>query len=268
MVARSRRMEVLPTTGLLARMRMAVRAIVPPQWRPSAYLTNLTRAQTNSIVRAGPFAGMKYGAVAVGSVYIAKLLGTYERELAGAIERIIASMPVKIVVVGAAEGYYAVGLARRCPEAEIVAFESDAAGRTALAETARLNGVVRQVAIHEKCEPADLAESLTDPSRTVIVCDVEGYEDVLLDPVELPGLAQASLLVELHDFLIPGIAERLRDRFRKTHRIEEIYELDRASSEFPYTTPYTRLMPQRYVLWAVRDHRPFRMSWLWMESKV
>jgi len=65
---------------------LSVRKAVPGQFRPITYLTSLTRRRTGCRVHAGPFKGMRYGLISVGSAYIPKLLGTYERELAILIE--------------------------------------------------------------------------------------------------------------------------------------------------------------------------------------
>jgi len=70
---------------------------------------------TNRTVASGPFRGMRYVARAYHSAYHAKLLGTYEMELHGIVEELCRETPGIIVDVGAAEGYYAVGLAMRLP---------------------------------------------------------------------------------------------------------------------------------------------------------
>src|SRR4051812_22623153 len=83
-------------------------------------------------VLSGPFEGMHYSDRSVGSAFFPKVLGTYERELH---ERIRAcfQMGVRTVIdVGAAEGYYAVGLAMRIPGVQVVAFETEEAGRVAI----------------------------------------------------------------------------------------------------------------------------------------
>ena len=72
----------------------------------------------DGVVRHGPFAGLQYPELtAVGSALYPKLLGSYQREIQGWIEEICAAGYSEIVDVGFAEGYYAVGLARRLPRA-------------------------------------------------------------------------------------------------------------------------------------------------------
>ena len=77
-------------------------------------------------VLSGPFKGMRYPLRSSGQGgLLPKLLGTYERELSPAIERLISDRPTLVVNVGAAEGYYAVGLALRAPQAQVIAFEME-----------------------------------------------------------------------------------------------------------------------------------------------
>jgi hypothetical protein len=99
----------------------------------------------------------------------------------------------------------------------------------------------------------------------VVICDVEGYEEKLLDPQRVPALARAVLLVELHDFIIPGITDELKKRFGATHKIKHIWQQPRSRSQFPWRTPGTRLLPKAYLDWSVSEWRPVPMAWLWME---
>src|SRR5258708_4505437 len=128
-----------------------LRQILPERFRPIGYLTRLVRHATNCRVRSGPFAGMRYVDNSVGSAYLPKLLGTYERELAEVIEEACRLRPELIIDLGAAEGYYAVGLALRNPQARVVAFEQQDIGRAALWRMAQLNGVADRIEIHGRC---------------------------------------------------------------------------------------------------------------------
>jgi hypothetical protein len=244
-----------------------LRRLMPERYRSIGYLTHLARSKTKCQVRAGVFAGTRYVEVAQGSAYIPKLLGIYERELVAQIEEMIALQPQLIVDVGAAEGYYAVGLARRLPGAHVVAFEMEPLGRQALHEMALLNNVRSQVEIHGMCEPADLASALDGQGKKVVVCDVEGYEEKLLDPVAVPALRQASILVELHDFIVPNITQTLKQRFGESHQIVEIWQAPRSREEFPWRTLGTTLLPSSYLDWSVSEWRPVQMAWLWMTPK-
>jgi hypothetical protein len=244
-----------------------LRRIVPVHYRPIGYLNHLAQRRTAGQVHAGPFAGMRYVDESVGSCFIPKLLGTYERELVREIEWICRRQPDLIIDIGAAEGYYAIGLALRIAHARVVAFEQDEAGQTALRAMAQLNGVSDRLTVRGRCEPEDLAAALAGHPAPVIVCDVEGYEQALLDPERVAGLNNAILLVETHEFLQPGVTEELCSRFACSHQVERIWQEPRNRAEFPWRTLGTMLLPVSYLDWAVSEWRPVRMSWLWMTPR-
>jgi hypothetical protein len=208
---------------------------------------------------------MKYVASGIGSVYYPKLLGVYERELHPIIEAIARLGPDRIIDIGAAEGYYAVGLALHNPKAEVVAFEEAPHGQALVREMAGGNGVTDRIRVLGRCEPADLRAELTTARRAVVVCDVEGYETTLLDPAAVPSLATAWVLVELHEFIVAGVGEMIRCRFADSHRITEIAQTHRTRADYPYLPWYTRLLPAAYATYPVNEFRPAQMSWLWLE---
>jgi hypothetical protein len=193
------------------------------------------------------------------------LLGVYERELRPIVEAITALEPARIVDIGAAEGYYAVGLALRNPRTTVIAYEQTAEGRDLLTGMAALNGVTDRLNIYGRCEPEDLRVQLGSPGRTVVICDVEGYEEKLLNPVSVPELRSSWILVELHEFVVPGITETLRKRFKPTHRITHVWQTGRGREDYPYRSWYTRLLPRAYATYLVQEFRPERMSWFWLE---
>jgi hypothetical protein len=242
-----------------------IRKIIPEEYRPIGYLTSLTRKRTRRRIRSGPFAGMQYGMSSVGSAYIPKLLGIYERELAAVIENLCVRRSQLIVDIGAAEGYYAVGLAIRNPWSRVIAFEMEAAGRTALRNMALLNGVASRIEIRGKCEPVDLESALVNVESPFVICDVEGNEESLLDPAAVPTLKNSSILVEMHDFVRPGLSDAVRNRFEPTHDVRLIGQQPRSRTDFPWRTLGTALLPGFYLDWAVSEWRPVPMTWLWMQ---
>jgi hypothetical protein len=201
----------------------------------------------------------------IGSIYIPKLLGIYERELNACFEQACALNFPLIIDVGAAEGYYAVGMALRNLKARIIAFEMNAKARATLAERVRLNDIDDRVEIRGKCEPKYLERVLADASQPFVICDAEGYESVLLDPTTVPSLRRAWILVELHEFIERGISDKTRERFVASHKITRIWQQERTIADFPFKDFYTRWLPESYLCWAVSESRPERMSWFWME---
>jgi hypothetical protein len=168
------------------------------------------------VVQNGPFKGIKYLPESANSSLLPKLVGSYEAALHPTIESLAPHRYDSVINIGCAEGYYAVGLARRWPGVRVIAFDSDPRAREMCAKLAVLNQVSNQITILGECNPQALAASIR--SRSLIVCDCEGYEAKLLDPDLVEGLDRCGILVELHptiDSTIPGLIEK---RFRKSHQ--------------------------------------------------
>jgi predicted O-methyltransferase YrrM len=148
-------------------------------------------------------------------------VGCFESELHPAIEEAIAWQPDQVVDIGAATGYYAVGLALRLPTAQVVAFESRAPTRERLRSAARLNGVEDRVAVRGRVEADDL-RALPPAERRLVVCDIEGGEAGLLTAAVVPALANAWVVVEMHDVFLPGLSSSLPRLFRESHDVEVV----------------------------------------------
>jgi hypothetical protein len=211
-------------------------------------------------VLSGPFAGMAYTGEAVGSQPGPKLLGTYESELAAVVDDCCTRTFANVVDVGAAEGYYAIGTLRRMPNANGVAFESEPAGQRLLESMAKLNGVSNRLAIHGQCALPDLSAALKPGTSNLVIMDVEGAEDELLDAQRCAGLGSAWILVETHEHLAPGVTGRLMRRFEATHEIKRIDSQPLSATTLP-TIPGLSPATIRLLADEMRSHP---MSWLWM----
>jgi hypothetical protein len=182
----------------------------------------------------GPLAGLRYPPEVIGRVYhlTAKLLGTYEQELAGVIAQQAARRPPLFADLGAADGYYAVGFARASPSTAVRAFEVDPVAKRVLRALAHANDVEGRVSLQGPANTRRLAELPLEGA--FVLCDIEGAEVDVLDPDAVPGLARATLLVEVHP--LDGGGESgaaLRERFAPTHSIEAIEPRERDSSAHP-----------------------------------
>jgi hypothetical protein len=234
------------------------------------FINNRVKACTGMRVASGPFQGMHYIQDSVGSVLVPKLIGIYEHELHEVVEELAKSKVSTIIDIGAAEGYYAVGLAIRIPDAQVLAFEIEAEGRNLLAKLAEKNKVSDRIRILGECTVKDFCKARDASSKTAIVCDVEGAESFLLDPDQIPKLREASILVELHPGKSPGINMLLRQRFEASHDIQVIVQEPRGAADFPYQSFPINLFPKAYLENAVSEFRqPWEeiMNWFWMVPK-
>lgn len=213
-------------------------------------------------VLSGPFRGLRYLPFSSGSGLLPKLVGSYEVEVHTAVETACERGYRTVVNIGCGEGYYAVGLAKRMPNAEVHAFDLDIVAQQRTRRLARANGVAERVHVAGLCDFSNLSR-LVGP-QTLVVSDCEGCEATLLDPAKVPALSSTDLLVELHDFLDPTISETIYARFAATHQIFTFAMSDRAS----YSTPeLDRLAPREREL-AMWEGRPVGMTWVWMTSRA
>ena len=194
--------------------------------------TMMNRLDRPTAVLSGPFAGMRYKQ-APDKAFLARLFGTYELETYPAIERLIAFDPDVVAVAGAGEGYFAVGMALRLPRARVQAFEIWKWARYLLGRTIRANGVGDRVEIRGLCTPSELSTVLGGARRAAVICDIEGGECEVLDPVKAPGLRSAAMLVELHPMIVDGIDGLLRKRFAASHNIETMTLGPRTAADAP-----------------------------------
>ncbi|HET8535655.1 MAG TPA: hypothetical protein VFL73_00625 [Solirubrobacteraceae bacterium] len=229
-------------------------------------VTPLTRdfvSRHGLTVLRGPFAGLQLDEqmVGVSGDLVAKLLGTYERELRPAFAEWIRAAPRHVVDVGSAEGYYAVGLAHAIPGATVLAFDIDPAARERCQALAARNGVADRVDVREECTPEVLGE--LPAQGVVLLSDCEGCEQALLDPARQPLLRGWPIIVELHDFIDPSISSRLRERFEDSHEIELITEHSVDEREVP---ELAHLNPDERDL-LLSENRPTTMSWFCMRPR-
>ncbi|MEA2311280.1 MAG: hypothetical protein QOE28_1248 [Solirubrobacteraceae bacterium] len=239
------------------------------RWRryPVRRITDRFVAHHGLTVQAGPFAGMRYPAFAVGrgELVVPQLLGAYEAELQPAMAEVLAGGFEQIVDIGASDGYYAVGLARGVPEARVVGFEINPFPARVCLALAEENGVRDRLELRGECTPEEL-RSLPD-RRTFVLCDCEGGEDVLMVPAEVPLLRRAHLVVELHEFAAPGIETRIRERFSTTHDIDVLHTTPRYPADYPQlrATPGTTYMDHALGL---AEFRPMPMKWAVMRPRA
>ena len=216
-------------------------------------------------VRSGPFTGMRLVGEESWGHIASYLLGSYERELHGVLEQLLETSYDAVVDVGCAEGYYAVGLARRLPAAIVHAFDIDEQAQRICARLAEVNGVADRVVVGGFCDP-DRLEQLIG-GRTLVFVDCEGCEAQLLDPTLVPALRGADLVVELHDFIDPTITARILERFGPTHEIEIVDAGTRSADDYPELAAESGLV-RFTALFEARPTDPHPMQWAVLRART
>lgn len=211
-------------------------------------------------VQNGPFTAMQLpndSSWGVGDV-APKILGCYELELHPSIEQAIARAPEVVINVGCAEGYYAVGLARRLPRAKTYAFDIDPRAQAVCAGAGALNGVADRLTVRGECTSGDLVALTRGTKRALIVLDCEGAELSLLTPDTARQLAHCDILVETHDFIDRTITPTLTKVLSAQHAVEQFREGARDPAGYPVLRQLGSL--DRALLTC--EFRPEVMYWL------
>lgn len=222
--------------------------------------------ELNGIVQNGPFTGMKIlKDTSWKETRLAPMiLGTYEEELHGELERQINRLKrlerPKISVLGCSEGYYAIGLKLRIPQAEVFIVDSDDKALEVCERAAQANEVtlIRGAPVNVVMENTDF-----------MFMDVEGAEVEYLDTEQFPSLKQVTAIVEIHNFpatdTSPGqkTDDILLERFRGTHRIQFVLEGPRDPNRYPWLLH----MINDYRWLALSEGRTCFMGWFVMHTK-
>jgi hypothetical protein len=218
-------------------------------------------AQHGCEVLYGPFRGMRYPKESILSRSgVPLLLGNYELELHEVIESRKAEDYNVILDIGCAEGYYAVGLARRL-RVPVHAFDTEFRERNYCWKMAVENRVERLVDLYGWCSPTRLRQ-LARGRRALVICDCEGFEVDLFDRETIKDLTSSDLLVELHDVSGVDVKSTLCDRLAVSHEICLI--------------PYTGVGPLQPELDCLgpegpRFNREMRIAgqeWLWAPARA
>lgn len=196
------------------------RKIFYEQWKKQRLIEDMKLLkevfEDQCIVHNGPFKGLKYISRSSGSAFLPKIMGSYEEPIQEWINKVLLKNYKTIIDIGCAEGYYTAGFAMLIPNASIIAYDIDQLALKNAEELATLNNLTN-VEFRSECTHAEL--NAFSNKNTLVFCDIEGFENILLDPVKVPNLQNVDLIIESHDFIIEGVSELLIQRFIKTHKI-------------------------------------------------
>jgi hypothetical protein len=224
-------------------------------------------SQDEPVVLSGPFAGMRYISEIVWGPITPKWLGAYECELHPIINKIISQAKYGTIInIGAAEGYYAVGLAKHLPRGTVFAFDLDFRARAQQRRLAKLNNV-KNLMVGSRCNPIELQNRIKAHS-CLIICDIEGFEVELLDPSKVPGLRNADIIVEVHPaqgMSTSAVGDLLKKRFHDSHDIETIDSCSREIAGFRKLVPLK--VTDEELLMALEEGRCEQQYWLWMRHR-
>lgn len=227
----------------------------------SQLIANTIISKGGLIVRSGPFAGMILPNQVSEGCFVPKLLGCYEQELHSWLWQIQKLDYPTVVNIGCAEGYYAVGLARLLPKAQIWAYDIDPNAQQICRQVADLNTVGDRIHVGAEFKSTDFKNF--NSQKPLLICDIEGAEINLLNPDHAPDLQQFDILVEMHDTPNQAISQILTQRFSNTHTIQIVTTGSRDLGAYPEIGELEHLDQ----LLAVWEWRLSPTPWAWLRSK-
>lgn len=232
------------------------------KWR-SVLIQNTLLQHNGTVVMEGPMKGLDFLLQSAEGCHIAKLLGCYEQPLSPFIEQAIQAAYPIILNIGCAEGYYAVGMARRMPDTQVLAFDLNPNAQKTCLALAEKNGVSGRVHVGALFKPEDFSSYAG--RRALVLCDIEGAERDLLNPETAPALKGMDIILESHECLIPGITQLLIDRFSVTHDI--VIVKDNGQRQLQNAPAWFNNLAHLDQLLAVWEWRSGPTPWLVMKAK-
>lgn len=197
-------------------------------WRKETVAERLERVSIETYdlcggkVFSGPFSGLRlnrdtwWGKSDLG----AQCLGLYEKEI---LDLISSHGPFDTFVdIGAADGYYAVGMLHAKMTKKSVCFEISEEGQCAIRENYLINESPGELEVHGEANQQSIvsvAKRLSE--NTLVLIDVEGFEFQLLSKEVITALGKCTMIIEIHNW-IDGFEEKYVDLLRNLDKCFEI----------------------------------------------
>jgi hypothetical protein len=219
-------------------------------------------------VAYGTFKGMKLSKNTYWSKndIITHILGVYEKHVLKKIIEFSKKGNYPFIDIGAADGYFAIGMAFSETFKKIYAFEIDEEGRRSLNRNIENNLCKDKVVVDIEANFENLKEIVDKNKSAVILIDIEGSEFDLLDDNLLKLLSNCYIVCELHPTLSTNGFEKQNMLINNAKAFFDVSTIQRESyspnkfSELNEFTDEERLI-------AFGEGRENNMNWLILEPK-
>ena len=195
------------------------------------------------------------------------LLGLYEQEVLNC----LASPPDThrtFIDLGAADGYYGVGVLVNRIFDESYCFEMSHIGREVIQANAALNHVKDRIHLRGKANP-DFYFDIPAEKRAacVLLIDIEGGEFDLLTNEVLNAFKQSIILIELHPELVDNGEQRLKELYARTAQYFDLKIVKTGARDlscFPVLEQFSD--DNRWLVCS--ESRKTLMSWLILKPRT
>ena len=210
----------------------------------------------------GPFKDLKYQEPhPYGDSVYNKRYGTYEKEIQELINISIDKKYDNIINIGCGEGYYAVGLALKCPNSNVFAYEIEPKAKEMCKTMAELNGV-SNILIKSKKNISDI--DFAKDSKNLILCDCEGCESHIFNDYNIMIMKDFDFIIETHDFAYQNITEILINKFKNIGRIfNTINAISDIDKIVKYEVEELKYLSNQERYDIFKENRPDGMKWIY-----
>lgn len=191
----------------------------------------------NSQVAYGPLKGFRFDPKdKIKTARAARIFGLWEKEVIDTLVSLSGKRRY-LVDIGAADGFYSVGMLFAGLYEKSFNFEILNYRREQLQRTAELNNVFPSVNVFSEANLETVNELPDDvKANSVVLCDIEGGEFELLTDDILRDFQSCYWIIELHESHVTDGEQKLKGLVRRTEKYfvnEVIKTKERNLSEFP-----------------------------------
>ena len=223
-------------------------------------------------IKYGPFKGIKiekdkwWGNLDSAS----QCLGLYELEILNYLKKYKFDKNKKFdtfIDIGAADGYYAIGMLYSGLTSQSVCFEISPKGREVIQKNWENNGSKGKLKIYGKATPKkilNLSDTLFE--NTLILIDIEGNEFDLLDKDVLYKIKNCIIIIEIHNWINDFNLkyEKFLNMAYKNFDISVFKHAQRNINKFSFLRDFTD--DNRYL--AISERRPCLMRFIKLTPKI
>jgi hypothetical protein len=243
MVTVRKLVRVVASKALPSSLFQRVAAVRSRRWqlrylKQAGFLDQVSQyiEEHGTIIQSGPFAGMIYPMESAANRWsVPKLLGSYESELHPFLKIVEKRKYDSIIDIGSAEGYYSSGLARMF-QVPVYAYDPEPYEKGFAAKMSERNGVANLIKMSDLFTVDDMPRFAD--MRSLVICDCEGFEEVLFRPDTLDLTRNWDLIIELH-----GTADKILPQLRWPHRTAIVDALEKTGLSDEH-----RHLPQRFLI--------------------
>ncbi len=225
-------------------------------------VSDTIRTRLSNQVAYGVFKGLRLSAKShwSGSDAGVMLLGLYEQEILNAVASV--AQPHKIFVnLGAADGYYGIGVIVAGLFSHAYCYESNEASRNLIHETAYINHVSDKITIRGTAEKGFYHQIPFEQSKNMtVLIDIEGGELDILDRDLFKDLPSSDIIVELHPWA-PNFESKMRDIIISSQETHELIEITTGNRDLS-SIAEVQGFHDSYRWLLCSEGRPMQMSWL------